>query len=82
MVSPYKLECPVCEHKNEVAWGTEAGTRLTCESCSAQLQVAYRRGKPELRCAFCDRLGMPCVGRDCEKVKVQHQRDLLLGEED
>ncbi|MFC1559945.1 hypothetical protein ACFL4F_02435 [Candidatus Margulisiibacteriota bacterium] len=49
-----KLQCPVCEKENELPESTKANERITCLSCSAQLQLYKHKGKNILACALCD----------------------------
>jgi hypothetical protein len=70
------LNCPVCEHKIEVADTARERKRVTCQNCFAQLAVFKLKGEKILGCALCkDPVFDPFLCGECERR--QEKRSLL-----
>ncbi len=64
----FKLECPICENEIEIPEGAKEGTRLTCQTCFAQLALYLHGGEKVLGCAFCkEEIFDPDQCAECER---------------
>ena len=68
-----RLECPICEKKNEIPTDSNEGDRFTCTNCDAQLKLEINKGHKELRCAFCKNDTVEC-SPDCETRILEREK--------
>ncbi|NQT29525.1 MAG: hypothetical protein HQ596_03025 [Candidatus Saganbacteria bacterium] len=72
------LNCPVCETKIELPDLTEAGHRLNCLNCFAELAFYKWKGKNVLGCALCkEPVFEP---QNCENCERRLEKKRLLEE--
>ena len=49
-----KFRCPICDSDIKIGDSIKVGERVTCTSCSGQLELYKHRGKKVLACALCE----------------------------
>jgi primosomal protein N' len=63
-----ELKCPVCEFKIELPAKGQAGERITCTNCFAQMALYNHKGKLILGCALCkEPMFDPANCEECER---------------
>lgn len=76
-----RLNCPVCEHKIELADSVKDGKRITCPNCFAQLGLFKTKKQIILGCAVCkEPVFDPSLCGECERHREKKRAILEKGE--